>query len=659
MGYCIRCGNLSHGDKCGKCRGKIVASIATGLTTEKRRVSNGDKWKSQYAESILSEPFGSTASTLRSKRDSTYLTASVLASNNRRPSLPLHKTCVTCKKQLSYDSAFLNGNVQHCGTCRPPDACVSCTETVSEEEAFYSQNQLWHRGCFRCQGCHKLLEDCTQVDRYKQPLCENCSKEDEMTSRPSSSASTPLMSPLEKSSLPQLQTSPTSTVSSRDQFDSIRIRTPSDDLSSFGTLSSLSSSVRPTRAISPVGFTGTRPPITSQLFQQYQKSLQEQQKNQQPIFIASSEDQPLLISSLSQPQPPPTPPKRYPSTPTRQQQSITPLATRSIVPTKDPSKRHSYGNDGNFSEKQYQQQQQQQESQIEPIRSSSTKQVTQNNKPSKKPAKEKRVCFKCLKTLRGRRIKAPTATGDAWYHYDCLTCAGCDLHFTDTEIVVEGTDIYHPQCRGVTIKPKEEPLFTCHACELPIQDKQCLKDGTKLFHHQCFTCHDCHNVLPPDQPFYDMNGSLHCEACARKRTISSSALAARAQQRLQQNSNTNNNRRSSPRASLSTPLVRTNTRETSFDEAEEEDSPSEIFRQRQSRAFPKLGGSRMCPRCRQSIAIMDDSPGPRATRWHKKCLRCAGCRKQMDSGAKVTEGPDGEWLVHCRNCMVSLSILST
>ncbi|KAI9009999.1 hypothetical protein CLU79DRAFT_774310 [Phycomyces nitens] len=621
MGYCIRCGNLSHTEKCGKCGGKLVASIATGLTTEKRRLSSGDKWKSQYAESILSEPFGGTVSTLRSKRDSTYLTASVVTTNNRRPSLPIHKACVTCKKQLSYDSAFLNGNVQHCRTCRPPDACVSCTEPVSEEEAFYSHSQLWHRGCFRCQGCHKLVEDCTQVDKYKQPWCETCRKENEIGSRPSSSASTPLMSPMDRS-LPQLNTSPTSTISSRDQFDSIRTGTPDDF--NYGTIS-LSSNIRPIRTMSTAP-TGTRPPITSQLFQQYQKSLQ------QPIFIASNEDQPLL-SNL----PPPTPPKRHPSTP--RTQLNTPLPRSS--PVRDPSKRHSYANDNSLIEKQ---------PIIEPSRSASTRQPTERpterptekptEKPSRKPTKEKRVCCKCLKTLRGRRIKAPTATGDAWYHYDCLTCAGCNLHFTDTEIVVEGTDIYHPQCR-VTSMP-EEVVFKCHACELPIQDKQCLKDGTKLFHHQCFTCHGCHTVLPPDQPFYDMNGSLHCETCARKRTISSSMMANN--QRQQQN------RRVGPRASLSTPLVRT-TPQDSLGGMEEEDNPSEIFRQRQSRAFPKLGGSRMCPRCRQSIAIMDDSPGPRATRWHKKCLRCAGCRKQMDSGAKVTEGADGEWLVHCRNCM--------
>ncbi|KAI8336570.1 hypothetical protein BC941DRAFT_427467 [Chlamydoabsidia padenii] len=48
---------------------------------------------------------------------------------------------------------------------------------------------------------------------------------------------------------------------------------------------------------------------------------------------------------------------------------------------------------------------------------------------------------------------------------------------------------------------------------------------------------------------------------------------------------------------------------------------------------------------------MDESPGPRASRWHKKCLKCIGCNKQMDSAARVFE-QHNKWLVRCNGCSV-------
>lgn len=66
---------------------------------------------------------------------------------------------------------------------------------------------------------------------------------------------------------------------------------------------------------------------------------------------------------------------------------------------------------------------------------------------------------------------------------------------------------------------------------------------------------------------------------------------------------------------------------------------------------PKLGGSKTCPRCRSSISVMEDTPGPLATRWHKKCLTCTHCHKQLDSAAKMKEGEGGTSLVYCRTCV--------
>ncbi|KAI9472921.1 hypothetical protein BDB00DRAFT_776509, partial [Zychaea mexicana] len=66
-----------------------------------------------------------------------------------------------------------------------------------------------------------------------------------------------------------------------------------------------------------------------------------------------------------------------------------------------------------------------------------------------------------------------------------------------------------------------------------------------------------------------------------------------------------------------------------------------------------LGGPSICPRCKQSISIVDLTRGPRAREWHIKCLACVTCNKRMDSDAKVHVNEQGEWLVYCRNCTVS------
>ena len=84
-------------------------------------------------------------------------------------------------------------------------------------------------------------------------------------------------------------------------------------------------------------------------------------------------------------------------------------------------------------------------------------------------------------------------------------------------------------------------------------------------------------------------------------------------------------------------------------------SPSDLLRSNRRTALPKLGGPTVCPRCNKSTSVMDVTRGPRASYWHKKCLVCANptCKKPMDSDANVTISDSGQWLVHCRSCMVS------
>ncbi|KAF9127147.1 hypothetical protein BGW39_006071 [Mortierella sp. 14UC] len=65
-----------------------------------------------------------------------------------------------------------------------------------------------------------------------------------------------------------------------------------------------------------------------------------------------------------------------------------------------------------------------------------------------------------------------------------------------------------------------------------------------------------------------------------------------------------------------------------------------------TRPLPKFGGVMTCPRCQQAVGVMDQVPGPKNEKWHKKCLNCKECKKVLDSSA-LTRG-EGE--AFCRGC---------
>ncbi|CAO3697355.1 unnamed protein product [Rhizopus stolonifer] len=158
--------------------------------------------------------------------------------------------------------------------------------------------------------------------------------------------------------------------------------------------------------------------------------------------------------------------------------------------------------------------------------------------------------------------------------------------------------------------------FLCSQCHLPFDQTECATDGRsvfhshcdpqrcfgckksisedaykfldKVYHFSCFTCKGgCNQVITLGQPFFEVNDLPCCATCEER-----------------------------PRTRLGS----------------------------------RLGGSKSCPRCKETIAIMDDTPGPLASRWHRKCLKCAKCEKQLDSAAQVRYGSKGESLVYCRTC---------
>ncbi|KAL5535328.1 hypothetical protein ACEPAF_3422 [Sanghuangporus sanghuang] len=82
-------------------------------------------------------------------------------------------------------------------------------------------------------------------------------------------------------------------------------------------------------------------------------------------------------------------------------------------------------------------------------------------------------------------------------------------------------------------------------------------------------------------------------------------------------------------------------------------------------SFPRFGCAGTCPGCRISVSPMERGvvPGPQGSRWHASCLVCGGkgaqsglrrtpntpgCGKRLDSAAK-TDGDGGVW---CRECLL-------
>lgn len=59
-----------------------------------------------------------------------------------------------------------------------------------------------------------------------------------------------------------------------------------------------------------------------------------------------------------------------------------------------------------------------------------------------------------------------------------------------------------------------------------------------------------------------------------------------------------------------------------------------------------FGGMSMCPSCGDKLTMFEYTPGPAGTKYHKKCLKCRGCSKELDSGAKV----DFDGYLWCRKC---------
>ncbi|KAL0095577.1 C2H2-type zinc finger transcription factor [Phycomyces blakesleeanus] len=660
MGYCSRCGEITPSDKCSKCGGRSVASIAANLGVEP--ILLADRWKSQYATSILG--FGDQEA---SNETAVGITApSVLA----EPPYKLSKSCVTCHKIFQGESLSTESGSSYCKDCTPTEqavvdrgACSGCYRPILATETHVEHsNRFWHKECFSCHTCSRFLGETPMVDLQGHPCCENClmaqagSVKRSITkpSPPKSSTRTQATYSTLAERLPRTSRQSLPPMSTLNQNSPLRpstsIRTNSPALSSspfglnprtslynrskpFDSISSNSSSASSSNSLS-----STLSSASSWSPSPSSSKSAKPRVDHPSLFKRPTE--PIIndTSCLASPEPinyPPSPPNWTKST--RKENSALAEYRRAKAAMKNEQANISQDNilpSPSPSPPPRTTKIPPTKSSPKPIPSfSSSKLPTSyggNNPNNNTPQPEN--CSGCRNPLSGTRVKLSTSAGDVWYHYDCLTCEGCKEPFSSSEYISDGKHFFHPKCRP---SPVQSPEYFCHGCNKTITNK-CLKNGTRFFHPDCFSCYECNVYLPFDQPFYEILGEAHCETCSRMDNLSIQANPP-------QDSSNSNHIAGGNSATVTATATGTGS-----------GGGNSLVSQESTPRYPrntlKLGGAKVCPHCRNSIGIMDEAPGPRATRWHKRCLQCQGCHKQMDSGANVVEGRSGEWVVWCRGC---------
>ncbi|KAG0221536.1 hypothetical protein BGX31_009753 [Mortierella sp. GBA43] len=315
-------------------------------------------------------------------------------------------------------------------------------------------------------------------------------------------------------------------------------------------------------------------------------------------------------------------------------------------------------------------------------------------------------CHKCLEKVTENGVRLQN--GDR-YHIACFLCHGCKQIFTESEFHIVLGRPYHPGCVSMAGPSSIMGTITkCNKCQKVIANKSIRFSGSN-YHPQCFTCSHCDKVLNSASRFFEVDGQVECEKCCDERdnvrlppkvvpaprntdhfpmsvvvpsmdnnnrrgsvplepsgpasgkvvddNLSRSGSGSSYGSLVNANGKANNTPGSptlsspgsainllnsqdqhesgntSPVVMMASPLVKRNTPLTSF------------FSSRTS-PLPKFGGTVNCPRCSLAVGVMDQVPGPKNEKWHKKCLNCVGCKKVLDSSA-LTRGP-GE--VFCRGC---------
>ncbi|EPB87369.1 hypothetical protein HMPREF1544_05795 [Mucor circinelloides 1006PhL] len=635
MSFCIYCNQnvYTNTSTCPKCYRTIQsASTSTSTTTAKRTTeasssllakaamfpsqrrlsqANTDKWQDTYGKkAIFNSGLGSTSTPIRTRQQRAMPQFDLQQPKDNSNM----KSCAQCqRKQNSWtdlNNFSIYNSAYYCKPCLTEKlACPGCSKPVDRTDIqTLFNNQTWHSCCFQCNHCKSPLKSMlASIDSQGKPSCRTCQLKDQMQVNQSPKPGTPSISTPVLSSLASSRSTVTSTAPSASTENPYFRYQRTRRSSMFNSTNALAEETMKSRSVSP-----TSPSVSTASYASIDSTVSTQ--------TATSE------------------------------------AT------------------------------------VEPAKTSSTA-TPRRRKVVKKPCKE---CGQHVskKDYRGLRIH----TGEVLcFHTYCLFCAKCHQTFNGLEFCTDGKNFYHTDCpstatrsmssspvsavgsrqgtpqseedeayprtppphntyfdvvsssptdtsfpaaptvnelqkkQDVVIAP-EPTVVMCNTCTKPVTDT-CLELSNNFYHKECLLCAGCNKTVPTDRKLIKFQDKLYCDHCTPANNKPSTAATTKRAVKSDLKINTDTDIKDAPR--------RNSTITT----------PSDIFKSRK-KVLPRLGGVRTCARCNESMPFSDTQPGPNASRWHKKCLRCTDCKKQMDSDAHMTVNKEtGLCLVYCRDCL--------
>ncbi|KAI9263173.1 hypothetical protein BDA99DRAFT_571893 [Phascolomyces articulosus] len=259
----------------------------------------------------------------------------------------------------------------------------------------------------------------------------------------------------------------------------------------------------------------------------------------------------------------------------------------------------------------------------------------------------KKICPECNKSLSGKIVRLPDSS--TRYHWACLRCTHCHEPFENTSFYIDSMNhIYHPKCSPMVMNK------SCSRCSTEINDAYIVIHNKPL-HPKCFRCSVCHKALQPSSIYTDTKTAVYCQPCSNKKVQQFSTRQTKIVPQLHpppqpclslpitdsmdrlslapSSISGGSQLSSSIASSFGLPITTNNNNNTASNVI-----PPSLLMSRRGKPLPKFGMRKVCAGCTQTIiSVHEEKPGPRATRWHKKCLACSRCSKVLDSAAVVHE----------------------
>ncbi|CDS12276.1 hypothetical protein LRAMOSA04471 [Lichtheimia ramosa] len=256
-------------------------------------------------------------------------------------------------------------------------------------------------------------------------------------------------------------------------------------------------------------------------------------------------------------------------------------------------------------------------------------------------------CAACNQPLSGKTVRLPEST--TRYHWACLKCAQCQEPFKDTSFYTDSArQIYHPKCYTAAMTETQ----ACVRCSADIKEAYLIIHQARMHPKASAAayCQPCAKKTDkiPDNAETRIVPQLHPPPPPQVNNNPLSPTLTQSMESLSTLASSHSNGSSTPTSPSSSQQQQQPIQQ------QQQVMPSSLM-SRRAKPLPKFGMRKVCAGCNQTIAsVHDEKPGPRATRWHKKCLCCQGCAKVLDSAAVVHDNPSSGGLdPWCRLCLLA------